>query len=201
MSLPDKAAGRIIGARANGRVIPFQAVHAELAATAVIDIRQPGAVLELNCSWTQHTPFSTLLSMSSHSRLTVYDNFKIFSGARIYINSRAELILGGGYINENLNLSCFERIEIGQDVAFADGLTIRDSDNHALTSDPGHQKTAPIRIGNHVWIGLNVTILKGVQIGDGAVIGAGAVVTRDIPPACLAVGVPARVIKKNVRWA
>lgn len=51
-----------------------------------------------------------------------------------------------------------------------------------------------VEIGNDVWIGDNVVILKG-RIGDGAVIGAGAVVTHDIPPYAIAVGNPARVIK------
>lgn len=53
----------------------------------------------------------------------------------------------------------------------------------------------PVYIGNNVWIGDNVTILSGVRIGDGAVLGAGSVVTQDIPPFAIAVGVPARVIK------
>ncbi len=53
----------------------------------------------------------------------------------------------------------------------------------------------PTVIGNDVFIGANVTILDGVTIADGVVIGAGAVVTKDIPPYAVAVGVPARVIK------
>lgn len=52
-----------------------------------------------------------------------------------------------------------------------------------------------IVIGNDVWIATNAVILPGVTIGDGAVIGAGAIVTKDIPPYAVAVGVPARVIK------
>lgn len=52
-------------------------------------------------------------------------------------------------------------------------------------------------IGNDVWIGARVVIRRGVTIGDGAIIGAGSVVTRDIPPYAIAVGVPARVIKKR----
>ena len=53
----------------------------------------------------------------------------------------------------------------------------------------------PITIGSGVWIGGGTTILPGVTIGDGATIGAGSVVTRDIPPRCVAVGNPCRVIR------
>ncbi|PSB09569.1 hypothetical protein C7B62_12775 [Pleurocapsa sp. CCALA 161] len=54
-----------------------------------------------------------------------------------------------------------------------------------------------INIGNGVWIGDNVTILPGVEIANGAVIGAGSIVTKSIPPYSIAVGNPAKVIKKR----
>ncbi|MBO5070306.1 MAG: sugar O-acetyltransferase [Clostridium sp.] len=54
----------------------------------------------------------------------------------------------------------------------------------------------PITIGNNCWIAGNVTICGGVTIGDGCVIGAGSVVTRDIPPNSLAVGVPCHVVRE-----
>jgi acetyltransferase-like isoleucine patch superfamily enzyme len=75
---------------------------------------------------------------------------------------------------------------------------IRDSDNHLL--DGRDRRSAPIRIGDHVWIGLRATILKGVTIGDGAVVAAGALVIHDVPPGALVGGVPARVIRENVTW-
>lgn len=56
--------------------------------------------------------------------------------------------------------------------------------------------TEGIEIDDDVWIGSNVTILDGVRIGRGSVIGAGAVVNKDVPPFSLAVGVPARIVKK-----
>ena len=54
-----------------------------------------------------------------------------------------------------------------------------------------------IKIEKSVWIGANVVILDGVTIGEGSVVGAGAVVTESIPPFSIAVGVPAKVIKKR----
>ncbi len=63
------------------------------------------------------------------------------------------------------------------------------------------KKTKPVKIGNHVWIGTRVTILKGVNIGDGAVIAAGSVVTKDIPAGSLAAGVPAKIIRDKVIWS
>lgn len=53
----------------------------------------------------------------------------------------------------------------------------------------------PTKVGNDVWIGANVTILRGVTIGDGAVIGANSMVTKDVPPYAIVVGNPARIIK------
>lgn len=56
-------------------------------------------------------------------------------------------------------------------------------------------KYAPIVIKDGAHIGIGSIIMPGVTIGDGAVIGAGSVVTKDIPPHCVAVGVPCRVVK------
>lgn len=52
-----------------------------------------------------------------------------------------------------------------------------------------------VNIGNDVWIGANAMIMRGVTIGDGAVVGAGSIVTKDVPPYAIVVGVPARVIR------
>ena len=60
---------------------------------------------------------------------------------------------------------------------------------------PDLEWTAPISIGNDVYIGLNSTILPGVKIGNRVIIGACSVVTKDIPDNSVAAGVPARVIK------
>jgi acetyltransferase-like isoleucine patch superfamily enzyme len=161
---------------------------------------EKGAELIFNASWLKKDPFPSVLAIRCYATLLIKGHFKIFSGAKVFINKGASLIINSGYINNNLNLHCFQKIEIGEDVAIADNVTIRDSDNHSVTTNPVYVMTKPIHIGDHVWIGMNVTILKGVTIGDGAIIAAGSVVTRDVPEGCLAAGVPAKVIKKNVQW-
>ena len=57
-------------------------------------------------------------------------------------------------------------------------------------------QASEIKIGDDVWLGGNVTILPGVNIGNNVVVGAGAVVTKDIPDNSLALGVPAKVVRK-----
>jgi acetyltransferase-like isoleucine patch superfamily enzyme len=143
--------------------------------------------------------FQSYLTLRNGSRLRIKGNVMIGTGHRISINKDAALQLGSGFINYNINIACFNKITIGDNVVISENVTIRDSDNHELLYD-GYEMSKPVTIGNHVWIGMNVTILKGVTIGDGAVIAAGSVVTRDISPHCLAAGVPAKVIKENVRW-
>lgn len=161
-------------------------------------IKEKG-VLKLGEVWDKSDPFKSLFCVRGNAEIYVKNHFRIYSGAKIYINKNAKLILGSGYINHNLNLSCFNKIEIGEQVAISENVTIRDSDNHEII---GSKKliTLPVKIGNHVWIGMNVTILKGVTIGDGAVIAAGSVVNKDVLSNTLVAGVPARLIKNDVKW-
>ena len=91
-----------------------------------------------------------------------------------------------------------ESIQIGTNVLIAEHVTIRDQnhlfDGFGITSKLGFS-TAPIVIGNNVWLGAKVTVTKGVTIGDNTVIGANSVVTRDIPANCVAAGAPTRVLR------
>lgn len=80
--------------------------------------------------------------------------------------------------------------QIGHNVVFA---TL----NHGLSpEDRQNTYPVPIVLGRNVWVGSNATILQGVIIGDNAVIAAGAVVTKDVEPATIVGGVPAKVIRR-----
>ena len=147
--------------------------------------------------WNDKDPFSTLFVLNEGSKLKVEGSFSIFSGSKVYINQDAEFNLGSGYINHDANISCFKKIVIGHNVVISEGVTIRDSDNHSIE---GSEHTESIMIENNVWVGINATILKGVSIGEGAVIAAGSLVNKDVPAQSLVAGVPAKVIKTNIKW-
>ena len=131
-------------------------------------------------------------------------------------------ILGGVgervWIAKTFCCDCGKNIYIGNDFTGNFNLTILDIrevyiGNHVmigpntLITTVGHPlspkarrgymaKAEPVRIGNDVWIGGNVTILPGINIGNNVVIAAGAVVTKDVPDNSLVGGIPAKLIKK-----
>ena len=96
-----------------------------------------------------------------------------------------------------------ESVVIGSDVMIAPAVTIRDKD-HAFEDvlvpmmDQGII-TAPVIIGDNVWIGHGATILKGVSIGRGAIVAAGAVVTKDVPEYAIVGGIPAKIIRMRIK--
>jgi len=102
-------------------------------------------------------------------------------------------------------IGCNEAIIIGRDVMIADHVSIRDTDHTFVRTDiPMNQQgivTAPVRIGDDVWIGYGASILKGVTIGNGAIVASGAVVNTHVAPFSIVGGVPARVISTRTPYS
>ncbi len=126
-------------------------------------------------------------------------SFDFMAGCRVVVNKNAVLTIGSGYMNYNSIIECFNKIEIGENCFISEQVYIRDNDGHSIKRD-GYQSSMPIKIGNHVWVGVRATILKGVTIGDGAIIAAGSIVNRDVPSRTLVAGNPARVVRTDVEW-
>lgn len=112
------------------------------------------------------------------------------------------IIIGNNVIIGDYNrFACKDNITIEDDVLFAAYVHITDHsheyrDPSLSIIEQGVFEKGPIRIGKGSWIGLRCSILSGVTIGEHCVIGAGSIVTKDIPSYSIAVGTPARVIKK-----
>ena len=102
------------------------------------------------------------------------------------------------YANHNLVILDGNKVEFGDNVFVAPNCAFYTA-GHPLDykeRNKGLEYAKPIKVGNNVWIGGNVTVLLGVSIGDNVVIGAGSVVNKDIPSNVIAIGNPCRVIKE-----
>lgn len=149
----------------------------------------------------------TNVVISDYSALVTNESLiEIGCNSAIMEFARVHAVLGNVVIGENCSLQQFsmisgftEGVRIGNGVRIG-AHTLLIGSNHDFGSKdlPIWQQGSTskgIIIHNDVWIGSNATILDGVEIGMGSIIGAGSVVTKNIPPYSIAVGVPARVIR------
>lgn len=142
----------------------------------------------------------TRILLEKNATMQVDKPFTVYAGSYIRVVEGGTLVIKGkGFINENVQITCGDRIEIGDGCFIGRDVIIRSYDAHEILKE-GYQVSAPIKIGNNVWIGQSAMILKGVNIGDGAVIAAGSVVTKDVPAHSVVAGVPAKVIDQDIEW-
>ena len=119
----------------------------------------------------------------------------------VMLQSKGLLEIGGHFgINSYSRIIAHEHIQIGHHVTIGQMVSILDHD-HDFSIQEGNlvldgYQTAPIHIGNHVWIGDKVTVLKGVSIGNNVVVGAHTLVNKDVPDNCIIGGVPFKILKR-----
>jgi acetyltransferase-like isoleucine patch superfamily enzyme len=154
--------------------------------------------------------------LDDKSKLIIGNESRI-QGELIVHPNHGEIIVGECcYVGVSTRIWSAESITIGDRVLISHGVNIHDFDSHpedpmqrhiqemgifknGHTGDLNHVKSAPIVIGDDVWIGFGSTILKGVKIGNGCVIGANTVITTDIEEYSVVVGSPSRTIRKILK--
>lgn len=94
------------------------------------------------------------------------------------------------------------KIIVGEDCMFSNTIVVRTSDSHPIYNNKNERinSAKDIYIGNHVWIAPNSVVMKGAEIGNGCIVGSHSMVNKPIPPNCLVVGMPARIVKEDVHW-
>jgi len=138
-------------------------------------------------------------------RLTEQSSVRMGAGVllahdvQLHLRDRGAVIeIGDGtFVNHRTELVAHQHVRLGRDCLLAWDVLVLDSDSHSVDGGP---RSAPVVIGDRVWIGCRATVLKGVTVGDGAVVAAGAVVTGDVPPRALVAGNPARIVREGVTW-
>jgi maltose O-acetyltransferase len=132
---------------------------------------------------------------------------ELIFGEKVIIDSitaRAELVANPGarleigertYINYGTSIAAHELVKIGKYCRIGTYCNIADNDFHGIEDRMSVPPSEPVILEDNVWLGAKVIVLKGVTIGHDSVIGAGSVVTKNIPPRSIAVGMPARVIR------
>lgn len=137
---------------------------------------------------------------------------KIVIGNNVFIGNRGawfvspnltdspELIIGDNTtLNYRTVISVETKVHIGCNCMIAEEVKIFDNNSHGIHYQHRvmtDKDTAPVILEDHVWIGMNSIVLKGVRIGKGAVVAAGSVVTKDVPPMVVVGGNPASIIKR-----
>lgn len=146
------------------------------------------------------------------ARLVIGHNFKSICHSRLSLasyspNNRvscllpsAEVIIGQNVEVNGINIVCRStRVVVGNDVKIACGCTILDSDFHGVGLSERHlpmiEQDREVVVGDNVWIGLDVLILKGSRIGENTVVGAGSIVRGTLEANCVYAGNPAQKVR------
>ncbi|MGC9196719.1 MAG: acyltransferase [Syntrophobacteraceae bacterium] len=147
--------------------------------------------------------------MYSVRRLRYYNYYRKFKqcGNRVILSKggvilRPEHITFGSniYISSGFRISAYN-LTFGNDILIGPNILIECEDHcfdragTPMTQYRESKNFGPVTIENDVWIGANVTILKNTRICEGSIIGACSLVNRDIPPYCIAVGIPAKPVR------
>lgn len=160
---------------------------------------RPGATLYLSGG--------SQLSVCEGARLFVLGDFLLWDHSKVFVQSGADLVLGAegsetyGCMNGSVFVNVARRVELS-DAIIGPGCWISDGDWHDILDQDGNllNPVAPVKFNRHVWLGQDVTVLKGVEIGSGSVVGAKSLVCGNVPARSVVVGNPAKVVKTGITW-
>lgn len=141
------------------------------------------------------------LYMQANSKFSISGLVTMFEGATVVLFEGAHFEAGDNTRIRHCTIQCANHISIGKNCSIANDCLVQDTNFHSKKESDGTQSAIndEIIIGNYVWVCPKSVILKGVHIGDGAIIATGSVVTKDIPAYSMVAGVPAKVIKSDVK--
>jgi acetyltransferase-like isoleucine patch superfamily enzyme len=139
--------------------------------------------------------------LNIRGKLVIRGTVQIGKGCRLAISKGAICTLNECGVTGQTNLIIAHGLDIGKGSIVGWGSELVDEDFHAIDYEGKREEDRAIVIGEHVWIGSHVKILKGVHIGDNSVVAANAVVTKSFEENnVLIAGNPAQIIKRGINW-
>jgi len=145
----------------------------------------------------------TTIHLGRDATISIDGTVLIRKGARLFVHDGGHLEMHtGSGVADYTTVTCFDHIVFGEGSGTSWYCNVLDTNGHVFVVN-GDRKpvTAPIVFEDNALVGSCSTVLPGVTLGEGSVVAAGSVVTKDVPPRCLAGGNPARVLSEDVQWA
>lgn len=138
------------------------------------------------------------LRLSVEGRLVIGDRLLLDSGTyptQIHVGPNGVLEFGDDvFINQGADISATMSVSFGDRVLVGPHVTVVDDSAHDVAPEVP-RRVAPVVVESDVWLGRRCMLMPGVTVGRFSVVGAGTVVTSDVPPCTVVVGVPARVVR------
>lgn len=147
-----------------------------------------------------------IVMLGNNNKIIIGNNTAIRGGKLWVEGNNCTLEIGNDVLIVEFKCSVAEdnqRVIIKDRCLFSYNIDIKTSDSHSILDTATGKRineAKSIEIGEHVWIGSDVIILKGVTIGKDAIVGTGSLVTKDVPPNTVVGGNPAKVLKERVTW-
>lgn len=192
-------------------------INFRLAAGGNNDIHLEGCRMEKGGLYVSGSGNKIRMTQALVSNATIRiegDRNELYIAEKVKLRSSTVIIRGTGckvLIQKNttfggiriINSGTDNLVSIGENCLFADQIELWASDTHPIFNEAGDiiNREKPVVIGNNVWVGSRVTLLKGITIHDNSIIGMGSLVTNDVPAAVISAGSPNKTIRENVRWA
>lgn len=175
-----------------GRIIPYKNSVIDLAKTSKIVLHDGDFYINENKP--VGSKAEAIVRLSENATLEIKNTSYLNYRGTIEVQDNASVEIGSAYINSDAVILAAKHISLGEEVLISRGVKIFDSDHHPIIDEAGEtiNPAKDVIIEDHVWIGLNCTILKGSKIGTGAVIAANSLVGSKIKAGTMASGNPAR---------
>lgn len=150
---------------------------------------------------------NSLIKISGNDNMVILKAHSYVSGAELWVeNNNCELSIGERtFVGHHSHLACTEdgsKLQVGRDGMISSYVQVRTGDSHSIVDMEGNRinKAQSVMIGDHCWLGEGSKVLKGVTLEGDDIVSTGAIVTKSFGRNVLLGGVPAKVLKENVKW-